>query len=135
VVTPHAPAQVVVYEGDNDLANGKYTVEQLMRDVECFVHLTRVCYPQCDICLVSIKPSPVRRAVYPKYREANRLMKELCEKWGGDGRLHFIDTWSKMVDKSGEPVGSDDYFLDDRLHMNQSGYKLWTEIIEPYLIK
>ncbi|MDR0510943.1 MAG: GDSL-type esterase/lipase family protein [Rikenellaceae bacterium] len=131
LVTPHAPAQMLVYEGDNDLADRNYTVEQFIVDVECFVRLTQVRYPQCDLCLVSVKPSPSRRAIWPKIMEANRLMKELCEKRGA----RFIDAWSQMVDAEGNPTGGKDYFLEDRLHMNAEGYKLWARIIEPCLIK
>jgi lysophospholipase L1-like esterase len=132
LVKPHAPKQIVVYEGDNDLYRDDYTVAQFMNDVACFVHLTQICYPDCVVCFVSIKPSPVRRNLYAKYAEANRRLKEFCEQTNRG--VHFIDVWSLMVDENDEPRENKNYFLDDRLHLNAAGYALLAEAIKPYLI-
>jgi lysophospholipase L1-like esterase len=133
LVKPYVPKQIVLYEGDNDLTNENYSVEQFMDDVQCFVRLTQICYPDCDICLVSIKPSPVRRAIYPKYVEANRRMQAFCEQ--RDDALHFIDVWSLMVDEQGDPKGAENYFLNDHLHLNAAGYRLLANTITPYLLR
>ncbi|MDR0729970.1 MAG: GDSL-type esterase/lipase family protein [Prevotellaceae bacterium] len=132
LVKPHAPKQIVLYEGDNDLNRDDYTVSQFMDDVACFVHLTRVCYPDCIICIVSIKPSPARRQAYTKYAEANRQLKAFCEKQAHG--VHFIDIWSLMVDDNDEPRANTDYFLSDRLHLNAAGYALLAAAITPCLI-
>jgi lysophospholipase L1-like esterase len=131
LVKPHAPKQIIVYEGDNDLYNDNYSVDNFVEDVRCFVRLTRICYPDCDISFVSVKPSPARRNLFAKYAEANRRVKAFCEETGG--KLHFIDTWSLMVDANGEPKGKESYFLEDRLHLNAAGYKLFAVAIKPYL--
>jgi lysophospholipase L1-like esterase len=133
LVKPYAPKQVVVYEGDNDFYREGYTVDDFMEDVQCFVRLTQICFPDCIICFVSIKPSPSRRSMYSKYAEANRRIKALCEQ-GGD-HLHFIDAWSLMADANGDPQGDEDYFLKDRLHLNAAGYRLLAAAITPCLIK
>jgi lysophospholipase L1-like esterase len=133
LVKPHAPKQIVVYEGDNELTNDDYTPAHFIEDVKCFVRLTRICYPDCDICFVSVKPSPARRHLYAKYEDANARVKAFCEQTGG--KLHFIDTWSLMVDADGNPKGKEDYFLEDRLHLNAAGYRLFARTITPYLMK
>ncbi|MDR1681524.1 MAG: GDSL-type esterase/lipase family protein [Prevotellaceae bacterium] len=131
LVKPHAPRQIVVYEGDNDLNNDRYTVAQFMDDVACFVHLTQICYPDCMVCFVSIKPSPARRTMYAKYEEANRQLRNFCEQAGEN--IQYIDIWSLMVDADGEPNDATNYFLDDRLHLNAAGYALLAAAITPYL--
>jgi lysophospholipase L1-like esterase len=39
--------------------------------------------------------------------------------------------WSLMANPQGQPTA--DYFLEDRLHLNEAGYKRWAEAIKPYL--
>jgi hypothetical protein len=38
-----------------------------------------------------------------------------------------------MLDENGKPKTN--LFLQDMLHMNQEGYKIWQDAIRPYLIK
>ncbi|MDR1527773.1 MAG: GDSL-type esterase/lipase family protein [Dysgonamonadaceae bacterium] len=130
LVKPHKPAQLFLYEGDNDLANDHYTVDEFITDVKCFIHLTHVCFPKCEIYILSIKPSPARQKFFGKYAEANARMKELCDQ---TPNLRFIDMWSLMADPEGQPAGTTDYFLEDRLHLNVAGYNRWAEVIRPYL--
>jgi lysophospholipase L1-like esterase len=132
LVKPYAPKQIVVYEGDNDLYNDYDSVDRFMEDVRCFVRLTQICFPDCHVCFISVKPSPARHHLFPKYEEANRRMKAFCEETGD--RTRFIDTWSLILDVNGNPVKDEDYFLEDRLHLNASGYALFAKAIKPYLI-
>lgn len=130
LVKPHKPAQLFLYEGDNDLANDRYTVDEFINDVKCFIHLTHICFPKCEIYILSIKPSPARQKVFGKYIEANARMKELCNQ---APNLHFIDMWSLMANPQGHLLGTTGYFLADSLHLNVAGYKRWAEAITPYL--
>jgi lysophospholipase L1-like esterase len=130
LVKPHKPAQLFLYEGDNDLVNDHYTVDEFIADVKCFIHLTHICFPKCEIHILSIKPSPARQKVFGKYIEANARMKELCDQ---APNLHFIDMWSLMTNPQSYPAGTTDYFLTDSLHLNATGYKRWAEVITPYL--
>jgi lysophospholipase L1-like esterase len=38
-----------------------------------------------------------------------------------------------MLNKDGKPDKS--IFLEDELHMNDKGYRIWQKIIQPYLLK
>jgi lysophospholipase L1-like esterase len=44
--------------------------------------------------------------------------------------LQFINVFPRMLGSDGQPL---DIFVADRLHMNPEGYKIWTEVITPYL--
>ena len=46
--------------------------------------------------------------------------------------LAFIDVYHAMLEKDGTPIK--DIFVEDNLHMNEKGYKIWQRIIKPYLI-
>ncbi|MEG0808509.1 MAG: GDSL-type esterase/lipase family protein [Alistipes sp.] len=131
IVTPHKPTQIIVYEGDNDLCNRFTSVTDFMDNVRCFVRLAQIRFPEVDICIVSIKPSPARKGYYTNYMEANRQLQQFCTTTRG---VRFIDLWPLMVDAKGE-VRDKDYFLSDSLHMTPKGYALWTQAIKPYLHK
>lgn len=129
VVTPHKPSQIILYEGDNDLSNRYVSVDDFIANVECFVRLSQIRFPEADICIVSIKPSPSRRGYYGKFMEANKRLSQLCNSTRG---VRFIDIWPLMADGDMNPVDKDHY-LRDSLHMTPKGYEVWTRAIKPHL--
>ncbi len=40
----------------------------------------------------------------------------------------FADLWTPMLDKNGQVLTS--IFLEDNLHMNAEGYKIWQAVLE-----
>lgn len=129
LVRPYKPTQIILYFGDNDLSDDSYSVDTYMSDVKCFVRMVQLILPGTDMCYVSTKPSPSRRAYFAKYTEANRRVKEFCERTDG---LTFIDIWTPMADGNNR-LYNNSTFISDSLHLSPAGYKLWTEIITPYL--
>lgn len=127
LVLPYEPRLVVVYAGDNDLAEGR-TPQQVMDSFAGFVDGVRRALPQARIAYVSIKPSPARAALLPQVREANALISAYAQTLPG---LSFIDVYSGMVDDSGRP--RPELFLADRLHLNEAGYEVWRDAIGPHL--
>lgn len=129
VVKPYAPKQVIVYEGDNDLSWAEYSVDEFMKDMYCFVRLVQVNFPETKIALMSIKPSPSKsNKTIEKYKEANSRLKEFCIQ----NNLNFINTYGAMFTEQGEINKT--LFKEDMLHMNETGYRIWAKIMEPYLI-
>lgn len=60
---------------------------------------------------------------------ANGWIRELAV---DDKNLTFIDVWEAMLDTDRRP--KPDIFIEDNLHMNAKGYKIWAPIIEPTLV-
>lgn len=129
VVAPYNPRQVVIYEGDNDLHETSKTPDGFMDDVITMTRLINIYFPNAEILLVSIKPSPSRSASFTKYQSANLLMKAYADKFD---YINYVDTWTPMLKQDGSPDVS--YFGTDMLHMNASGYALWKSILEPHLL-
>ncbi|HEY5851051.1 MAG TPA: SGNH/GDSL hydrolase family protein [Lysobacter sp.] len=127
IVTPYQPRAVVVYAGDNDLAEGR-TPQQVRDDFAALVTQLRGQLPQARIAFVSIKPSPARQALMGRMREANQLVREYARRQQG---VDFLDVATPMLGADGQPRG--ELFLDDRLHMNQSGYAIWTDVVGKWL--
>ncbi|MGZ5135782.1 MAG: SGNH/GDSL hydrolase family protein [Flavitalea sp.] len=131
IIISYKPAQVVIYCGDNDLASSDTVTAQIVADR--FQHLFSIIrkqLPEVPIAFISIKPSPSREHLLQKIISANELIKSFLKK---QTKAVYIDVFSAMIDQQGKP--NPDLFVEDRLHMNQKGYAIWIQIIEPYLIK
>ena len=129
VIKPYAPSQVVLYEGDNDLIESGKTPQSFLEDVITMTRLINIHYPNAKILLVSIKPSPSRQSYFPKYQEANTLMKNYADL---HSHITYVNTWEPMLNPDGTPNTT--LYLSDMLHMNRAGYDIWKEVLEPYLI-
>jgi lysophospholipase L1-like esterase len=105
-------------------------VPTVVNRFKTFFTLVRSKYKDVPFAYVSMKPSPSRAHLMPKYLEANRIIKAYLEK---QPKTAFIDVYSKMLKPDGQPM--DDIFLQDRLHMNAKGYAIWQKVMQPYLEK
>jgi lysophospholipase L1-like esterase len=124
-VLPYEPRVIVFYAGDNDIAAGA-SPEIVLFDFHTFVELVHDKLSDTRILFLSIKPSPVRHELWGRMQEANRLIESLCS---GDYRLRYVDVATAMLDAEGNPRR--ELFLEDGLHMNTLGYRLWTEVVSP----
>ncbi len=125
IVIPHAPRIVVLYAGDNDIANGK-SPERVLADFKEFVAVVRDALPKTKIVYIGIKPSIQRWKLIGKIREANRLIREHIAAQKSD-KLAFVDVDKPMLGDDGKPRA--ELLLDDGLHLNEQGYELWTNLI------
>ena len=127
IVTPYRPKMVVLYAGDNDLANGK-TPRQVFEDYKKFVSRVHRKLPAAKIAFIAIKPSPARASLLQSQKDANALIKEYASR---DKRLIYIDVFTPMLGGDGSP--RPELFGPDKLHMNREGYSLWKSVISPYI--
>ena len=127
IVLKYKPRLIVFYAGDNDIAAGK-SPQHVEGDFKTFAQLVHDRLPEARIVYLPIKPSIARWKRWPQMQQANQLIQSFSK---SDDRLLYIDTATPMLDADGIP--RDDLFLDDGLHMNAKGYRLWTEILAPHL--
>ena len=129
VIFKYKPKQVVIYCGDNDLASSDTVTSQMVyqRFVQLFGMIRRR-LPRTSVVFVSIKPSPSRARLMPEVARANALIKDFLET---KRRTAFVDVFTPMLGADGKP--KPELFLDDNLHMNAEGYKIWQRQIAPVL--
>jgi lysophospholipase L1-like esterase len=127
IVIPYKPRMVVVYAGGNDIHNGK-SPETVLHDFEAFVNKLHFALPKTQIAYISIAPNPARWSEVDKVRAANKMIAEFAHR---QKHVEFIDIFPHMLGPDGRP--KPDIYVADRLHMNERGYALWTEIIRPRL--
>lgn len=130
IVLPYNPLQVVIYEGDNDLAETLKSVGEFIDDVTTITRLVNIHFPRAQILLVSIKLSPSRKEYFSKYLKANELMKQMAD---SSEYIDFVDTCTPMLNPDGSP--NEDFFGSDLLHLNEKGYLLWKSLLYPRLMK
>lgn len=123
LVWPYAPAEVLIYEGDNDTGSGK-SPGQFFSEFKDFVREVHRRLPDARVYFVAIKPSPRREQLLPQAMAANKLVEDYARNrsW-----LTYIDIVTPMLDASGKPRG--ELFVEDRLHLNAAGYAIWAEVI------
>jgi lysophospholipase L1-like esterase len=127
IILPYNPKTVVVYAGDNDLANGK-TPEQILADYKKLVQLIHRNLPGTRISYISVKPSLARWNIVDKIRKTNSLIREYSSH---DRLLSYIDIFTPMLNKQG--TSRKELFAPDGLHLNKEGYRLWKERVGPAL--
>ena len=127
IVTNYKPANVVIYEGDNDLAKGK-SPEVVTRDFVAFTSRIRKKLPKARIFVIAVKPSIKRWSLADDIQKTNRQIAQKCDE---DPNMVFVDVFKPMLDADGKP--RKELFIKDGLHMNEVGYKEWTALINQAL--
>lgn len=127
LVLAYEPRTVVLYAGENDLAEGAAPVEVVAR-LQRFTEQVRAAQPAAHIAYVSIKPSPSRASLLPVIRETNERIRAYV---GSVPNAQYVDVHSAMLAADGSPRA--DLFGADRLHMNAAGYALWRREINARL--
>ena len=125
IVLPYRPRLIVLYAGDNDLAAGE-SPASVFRDFQAFAQLVWRSLPETRIAYVAIKPSGSRWGLVDQMRQANDLIRRYA---ATDNRLLFVDVFTPMIGPDGKP--REELFVADRLHMNESGYAIWRELLRP----
>jgi lysophospholipase L1-like esterase len=126
IIFPYHPRVIVLYAGDNDLALGHKSTEQVVAEYAQFVSVVHARLPQARIVFISIKPSPSRWRLEDEIVQVNREIEAMK-----GPELAFVDVYSHMLGTDGHP--QKDLFLADGLHPNEKGYALWASLIRPYL--
>lgn len=127
VVFAYRPNAILVYEGDNDIAAGK-TPERVLTDYQTFVGKVHGEWSDMPIFFISIKPSLNRIGVIEEMAQANTLIKNYSDT---NEHLYYIDVFNPMLGEDGKP--RPDIFIEDGLHLNAAGYKIWTAEVKKEL--
>jgi len=127
IVLPYKPKLIVFYAGDNDIASGK-TPQRVFEDYRKFVKLVHGKLPKTRIIFISIKYSRSRWSLRAQAEKANMMVKDFSEK---AGRLFFVDAATPLL--AGDAGPNPELFLDDKLHLSDKGYKIWTDLLTPVI--
>lgn len=127
VIRPYRPRAIVLYSGDNDIAEGR-SPEDVQRAFHELLTKIRADFPKTPVIVLSTKPSGSRWALWPAMQQANRLIADECKR---DEAMQLIDIGAGLLNASGEPRS--ELFGPDSLHLNVAGYAVLNEKLRPIL--
>lgn len=119
LVLPYGPSVLVVYEGDNDLAEGQ-TPAEIAQDLAVFLDRAETELRGTAIVLLTVKPSPSRKHLLEAQMEFNQRLKTMA---AARQRVRVVDVASPLLDSHGKPDPR--FFGADQLHLNADGYEAW----------
>jgi lysophospholipase L1-like esterase len=129
VVFRYNPRAIVLYEGDNDLQEGR-TPARIAGDVAEFLSRVRLAEPLARVVCLSVKPSPSRWNLVDRIRQTNALLQAVVAQ---DTMATYVDVFTPMLGADGRP--RPELFLADSLHMTPAGYAIWRDAVAPALTR
>ncbi|MEM7656456.1 MAG: GDSL-type esterase/lipase family protein [Bacteroidota bacterium] len=129
IIFAYEPRCVVLYEGDNDIAADSMQPEDVLANLQVYLEQAEKAIPGSQTYFLAVKPSIRRKELLPKAQRTNALIRQFAAQTEG---LFFLDVASVMMES--ETQIRSDIFIQDSLHMNPTGYALWTEVVRPALM-
>ena len=126
LVQVNQPGAIVLYAGENDVADGKAT-RRVVADFAAFMKRKTAALGDTPVYFISLKPSKLRFGQLARQREVNAAVRAIAAKRAD---LYYIDVASPMLE-DGKPR---DLFAPDDLHMTRDGYAIWTRSVRAALM-
>ena len=137
LVKNHSPKAILIFvandiTGSNDFTNlvGDLSPNEVKKLFSYNYKMIRRIHKHTPIFLIEITPTPKRWKVWNKILQLNKKLERFCKQ---ERNLYFISTRDKFIGADGLPIQS--LFLNDELHLNVDGYKLWSSVIKSKLIE
>lgn len=130
IIFPYQLRQVVIYCGENDLAEPNVDASVVYDRFKILFQLIRKHYPGIPVTYVSMKPSPGRKRNRPSMEAGNAAIRYYLS---NQKNTSYVDVYHLMLNDLGNP--KPEIFRSDSLHMNANGYAIWKKAIEPHLVK
>ena len=131
LVKNHNPKAIAVFVA-NDITGknngswyGDLRPKQVLQLFKFFTKEIQSIHGDIPIFAIETTPTISRWSVWDKISTANDLIKDYTAK---KENLNYINTRLDFLDSKGYP--KEKYFMNDKLHLNKSGYKLWAKIIK-----
>ena len=130
VALTYEPRAILIYEGDNDTDNrNALPVDMILSHLNQIISKIHDALPETRIYVMSVKPSILRRGVWPKAQEVNAGYQAIAD---NDSLVYYIDAATPFLDPEGEVMT--DIFIADGLHLNDLGNAIWGSVIKAALM-
>lgn len=119
------PRAIIVYAGENDIANG-VPVRTVIRQLATLLDQRTRLMGDVPVLLLSMKPSPGRAANLPQQVLFNRAAQGLISH---AQQVHYVDITTPLLTDG--KLG--DNYQPDSVHMNPQGYRIWAKAVRARL--
>ena len=127
IVLKHRPGAVIIYEGDNDIAQG-VSVPVVLETFEKVVVRILDDNAETRIYLISVKPSIARESLWAEMVEVNQGIQAISK---SKENVFYIDVATPMLSSDG--TRNPDLYVSDGLHMSQAGYDIWRDVVVSFV--
>ena len=127
IVLKHRPGAVIIYEGDNDIAQG-VPVTVVLETFEKVVVRILDDNAETRIYLISVKPSIARESLWAEMVEVNQGIQAISK---SKENVFYVDVATPMLNSDGSR--NPDLYVSDGLHMSQAGYDIWRDVVVPFV--
>jgi len=130
VALVYKPRALLIYEGDNDTgAREPIPNDAILADLKTIIARVHAALPEARIYVLSVKPSILRRAVWPVAQNVNTAYRKLAD---GDPLVYYVDVATPFLTPNGNVMT--DIFVADNLHLNDLGNAIWGAAIRAALM-
>ena len=126
LVAGQEPANILVYVGENDLAEGR-KADEVAGDLSALMTRLRKDFPKARIAYLSMKVAPSRWSLRRAVGSVNRDLR----KQAGDG-FDYLDVAGGL--RAGDALPDSALYGRDGLHLSALGYERWNEVVGKYLL-
>lgn len=125
VISPHQYRALVMFVGNGVVGEpSDHTPDQIEALARHIVDVSHKHASGVPVFLIEITPCEKRFAAWSKIRAVNARLRELALTTPD---TYFIPTASHYLQADGTP--RPELFVEDKLHLNESGYRLWATLI------
>jgi hypothetical protein len=129
IIYPHPCRAIVLFVANDITGSGADKTPEEVRDLFLNVlNIIREKFSDTPVFWIAITPTGSRWKAWPQIDKANMLIQKACNK---EKDTYFISTKNFFLNSSGLP--KNELFRADRLHLNEKGYAVWTEVIKKEL--
>ncbi|MGA8657958.1 MAG: GDSL-type esterase/lipase family protein [Chthoniobacterales bacterium] len=121
------PAAVVVYAGDNDLAQGALP-DQAFASFRDLYRALRGYSEQMPIAYISVKPSPARLRYIDNILRFNQMVQAFLQ---NQPAAKYIDICTAMLGSDQKPNPA--LFVQDQIHLSGLGYQMLRQDVSTFL--
>lgn len=130
VALKYKPRAILIYEGDNDTGGDvRIPNEQILDHLNQIIAKIHQTLPAARIYVLSVKPSVLRKAVWPVAQELSAGYKAIADK---DPLVYYVDVATPLLGPDGNVMT--DIFVEDNLHLNDKGNAIWGATIKAALM-
>ena len=122
------PKVAVIMIGTNNTGHLDQDPDQVAEGVKEILNVVHTRSPKTKILLLGVFPRGAHK--WDSKRINNESINQRIRRFADNESIHYMDIGHKFLDPDGHLPTS---IMPDRLHLNEKGYQIWAESIEPKL--
>lgn len=125
IVYKYQPSVIVYYCGENDMASDA-PPQVAFQNFKKYIGETEKNLANTTVVFIAAKPSPQRWSMWKNFQQFNSMVEQFAQ---NRPNLRYVDLGKELMGANGEPDPA--LFVEDKLHLNASGYAKWTAVLKP----